>query len=151
MAADLTTTGECGWLDLTDLGLDRFDADGNSRLAPEPISLPFPEKADLILILAQAADAELEDWGPWKRPRRDGHARPELWVDGDLGGHLAVRAWTVAVEVETNEVIYLCGPDDGDTRWGEPPKSGRRHGGVPKGWSGTWDMHETVRKVYSIF
>ena len=44
VAADLTTTGECGWLDLTDLGLDRFDADGNSRLAPEPISLPFPER-----------------------------------------------------------------------------------------------------------
>lgn len=44
-AADLTLKGECGWLDLTDLGLDRFDADGNSRLAPEPISLPFPEHA----------------------------------------------------------------------------------------------------------
>ncbi|TGD85537.1 FAD-binding oxidoreductase [Mycolicibacterium sp. CH28] len=44
-AADLTLTGECDWLDLTDLGLDRFDADGNSRLAPEPISLPFPEHA----------------------------------------------------------------------------------------------------------
>ena len=43
VAADLTTTGSCGWLDLTDLGLDRFDADGHSRLAPEPISLPFPE------------------------------------------------------------------------------------------------------------
>jgi sarcosine oxidase subunit beta len=47
VAADLTTTGECTWLDLTDLGLDRFDADGNSRVAPEPISLPFPEKAAL--------------------------------------------------------------------------------------------------------
>ncbi|MGY4711284.1 NAD(P)/FAD-dependent oxidoreductase [Mycolicibacterium sp. CBM1] len=44
-AADLTLTGDCDWLDLTDLGLDRFDADGNSRLAPEPISLPFPEHA----------------------------------------------------------------------------------------------------------
>lgn len=44
VAADLTTTGACEWLDLTDLGLDRFDADGNSRLAPEPISLPFPER-----------------------------------------------------------------------------------------------------------
>jgi sarcosine oxidase, subunit beta len=43
VAADLTTTGGCEWLDLTDLGLDRFDADGHSRLAPEPISLPFPE------------------------------------------------------------------------------------------------------------
>ncbi|BBX01055.1 sarcosine oxidase subunit beta [Mycolicibacterium moriokaense] len=47
VAADLTTTGTCTWLDLTDLGLDRFDADGNSRVAPEPISLPFPEKATL--------------------------------------------------------------------------------------------------------
>jgi sarcosine oxidase subunit beta len=45
VAADLATTGACDWLDLTDLGLDRFDADGNSRVAPEPISLPFPEKA----------------------------------------------------------------------------------------------------------
>ncbi|MGE0215503.1 NAD(P)/FAD-dependent oxidoreductase [Mycolicibacterium sp.] len=45
VAAELTTSGECEWLDLTDLGLDRFDADGNSRLAPEPISLPFPESA----------------------------------------------------------------------------------------------------------
>jgi sarcosine oxidase subunit beta len=44
-AADLTLDGACDWLDLTDLGLDRFDADGNSRLAPEPISLPFPEYA----------------------------------------------------------------------------------------------------------
>jgi len=43
VAADLTATGRCDWLDLTDLGLDRFDAEGNSRLAPEPISLPFPE------------------------------------------------------------------------------------------------------------
>ena len=21
----------------------------------------------------------------------------------------------------------------------------------PKGWTGTWELHETVRKVYSIF
>jgi sarcosine oxidase, subunit beta len=47
VAADLTTKGTCEWLDLTDLGLDRFDADGNSRLAPEPISLPFPDKATM--------------------------------------------------------------------------------------------------------
>lgn len=44
VAADLTWAGHCEWLDLTDLGLDRFDAHGRSRLEPEPISLPFPEK-----------------------------------------------------------------------------------------------------------
>ena len=27
---------------MTDLGLDRFDADGRSRLAADPIALPFP-------------------------------------------------------------------------------------------------------------
>ena len=43
VAADLVTKAECSWLDLTDLGLDRFDEHGNSRLAPDPISLPFPE------------------------------------------------------------------------------------------------------------
>ena len=43
VAADLVTKGECSWLDVTDLGLDRFDENGNSRLAPDPISLPFPE------------------------------------------------------------------------------------------------------------
>lgn len=52
VAADLTTTGGCEWLDLTDLGLDRFDADGNSRVAPEPISLPFPEHVAAERILS---------------------------------------------------------------------------------------------------
>lgn len=51
VAAELTTTGECGWLDLTDLGLDRFDAEGRSRVTPEPISLPFPDR-----VAAQVAE-----------------------------------------------------------------------------------------------
>ncbi len=42
-AADLTVSGETDVLDVSDLGLDRFDADGRSRLAPDPIALPFPE------------------------------------------------------------------------------------------------------------
>ena len=28
---------------MTDLGLDRFDAAGHSRLGTDPIALPFPE------------------------------------------------------------------------------------------------------------
>ena len=43
VAADLVIKEECSWLDVTDLGLDRFDEYGNSRLTPDPISLPFPE------------------------------------------------------------------------------------------------------------
>jgi sarcosine oxidase subunit beta len=44
-AADLTVSGVTDVLDVRDLGLDRFDADGRSRLAADPIALPFPETA----------------------------------------------------------------------------------------------------------
>jgi sarcosine oxidase subunit beta len=41
-AADLVTSGRTDLVDVTDLGLDRFDAQGRSRLAADPIALPFP-------------------------------------------------------------------------------------------------------------
>jgi sarcosine oxidase subunit beta len=45
VAADLAVHGRTDLVDVTDLGLDRFDADGNSRLAADPIALPFPVNA----------------------------------------------------------------------------------------------------------
>ena len=42
-AADLALTGTTEVLDVSDLGLDRFDEHGRSRLAADPIALPFPE------------------------------------------------------------------------------------------------------------
>jgi len=42
-AADLTIDHKTDVLDVTDLGLDRFDEQGRSRLAPDSIALPFPE------------------------------------------------------------------------------------------------------------
>jgi sarcosine oxidase subunit beta len=44
IAADLATCGTSGVLDVSALGLDRFGHDGRSRLASEPIALPFPER-----------------------------------------------------------------------------------------------------------
>jgi sarcosine oxidase subunit beta len=44
-AADLALTGHSDVVDTTDLGLDRFDEAGRSRLATDPIALPFPESA----------------------------------------------------------------------------------------------------------
>jgi sarcosine oxidase subunit beta len=44
-AADLAVSGATDLVDVTDLGLDRFDEHGRSRLAPDPIALPFPETA----------------------------------------------------------------------------------------------------------
>ena len=42
VAADLVVHGRTDLVDVADLGLDRFDADGRSRLAADPIALPFP-------------------------------------------------------------------------------------------------------------
>jgi sarcosine oxidase subunit beta len=42
VAADLALSGSTELVDVRDLGLDRFDADGRSRLATDPIALPFP-------------------------------------------------------------------------------------------------------------
>jgi sarcosine oxidase, subunit beta len=42
-AADVALTGASEVVDVSDLGLDRFDAAGHSRLGTDPIALPFPE------------------------------------------------------------------------------------------------------------
>ena len=44
-AADVALTGTSDVVDVGDLGLDRFDSAGNSRLGTDPIALPFPEHA----------------------------------------------------------------------------------------------------------
>ncbi len=45
VAADLVVDGSTALIDVTDLGLDRFDAQGRSRVASDPIALPFPASA----------------------------------------------------------------------------------------------------------
>jgi sarcosine oxidase, subunit beta len=42
--ADMCVTGHTDVVDVTDLGLSRFDASGRSSLDPDPIALPFPER-----------------------------------------------------------------------------------------------------------
>jgi sarcosine oxidase subunit beta len=42
IAADLALEGRTNVADVHDLGLDRFDEHGRSRLATDPIALPFP-------------------------------------------------------------------------------------------------------------
>ncbi len=43
--ADVALTGYSNVVDVSDLGLDRFDEAGNSKLGTDPIALPFPEHA----------------------------------------------------------------------------------------------------------
>jgi hypothetical protein len=42
-AADVALTGTSDVVDVADLGLDRFDETGASKLGTDPIALPFPE------------------------------------------------------------------------------------------------------------
>ncbi len=42
--ADVALTGASDVLDVSPLGLDRFDEAGRSRLATDPVALPFPER-----------------------------------------------------------------------------------------------------------
>jgi len=112
-------------------------------------------------VLSAAATAELEDWGlleeatseevpmqvhgltMWTGPEGSGQetgiwqctAGPSYWVQ------------------EENEFIYLLSgsltvtPDGG-----KPATFGAGDSAMfPRGWRGTWDLHETVRKVYVVF
>jgi sarcosine oxidase subunit beta len=45
-AADLVVQGRTDLTDVDDLGLDRFDERGRSRLAGDPITVPFPASAE---------------------------------------------------------------------------------------------------------
>jgi sarcosine oxidase, subunit beta len=42
--ADLCLKGNTDIADISSVGLDRFDSEGRSSLAPDPIALPFPER-----------------------------------------------------------------------------------------------------------
>jgi uncharacterized cupin superfamily protein len=113
-------------------------------------------QVDLTPILSGAADADLEDWGPLEEATAESMATSgvEVWVDGDSSAGIwqcepGPSRWTL----ETNEVIYLVAGSMTVTPDGGAPNTVST-GDVavfPRGWTGTWDIHETVRKVYSIF
>lgn len=46
VAADLTLDSKSDVLDVAELGLERFDAEGRSCLSADPVSLPYPERTD---------------------------------------------------------------------------------------------------------
>jgi hypothetical protein len=101
--------------------------------------------------------AELEDWGPL-----DEATGPEMTTSG-------ITLWTGEGDQEVG--IWECTP--GPSRWvlqtqefvqivagrmtvtmdgGEPVALAPVDSAVfPKGWAGTWDIIETIRKVYAIF
>jgi uncharacterized cupin superfamily protein len=107
-------------------------------------------------LLANAADAELEDWGPLSEATGDSMATHglEMWVDGEKSAGIWQCTPGPSYWVQNeNEVIYLLsGRMTVTPEGGEPADVKAGDIAVfPVGWKGTWDIHETVRKVYSIF
>jgi sarcosine oxidase subunit beta len=56
IAADLALTGHTDVTDVSDLGLDRFDAEGRSTIAADPVALPFPTTAGAVLAASHAGN-----------------------------------------------------------------------------------------------
>ena len=106
--------------------------------------------------LAAAATAELEDWGPLEEA-----TGPEmttsgltLWKDGDQ----EVGVWECTPgpsrwTLETHEFVQiLAGRMTVTPDGGQPTEIGAGDIAVfPRGWTGTWQIHETIRKVYVLF
>ena len=105
---------------------------------------------------ADAAAATLEGWGPLEEATGAPMATwgVTLWEDGDQ----SVGIWECEPGpsrwlLEQHESIHLVAgrmtvqPDDGaaiEMAAGDVAV-------FPRGWSGTWQIHEKVRKVYTLF
>ena len=112
-------------------------------------------------MLAAAATAELEDWGPLEEATSEDTPMQvhglTMWT-GPEGSGQETGIWQCTAGPsywvqEENEFIYLLSgsltvtPDGG-----KPATFGPGDGAMfPRGWRGTWDLHETVRKVYVVF
>ena len=106
--------------------------------------------------LASAADAPLEDWGPLEEATGDPMRTSgrTLWQDGEQeAGVWECTPGPSYWKLQTNEVVHIVAgrmtvtPDGG-----EPVQIGPGDAAVfPRGWAGTWQIHETIRKLYVLF
>ncbi|HVA20493.1 MAG TPA: cupin domain-containing protein [Candidatus Micrarchaeia archaeon] len=116
--------------------------------------------SDLALstpFLAAGSEPVLEDWGPLAEatgaPMQT--SGTTLWSDGS-GSESGV--WECSPgpsrwSLETNEFVHiLAGRMTVTPDGGVPIEVGAGSTAVfPKGWTGTWDIHERIRKLYVIF
>ena len=103
--------------------------------------------------------AELEDWGPLDEATGEAHADrrvPPLWQDG----YQEAGVWECTpgpLRTEPSRPTRSCT----SWPWRMTVHPGRRRGPrdigpgdlavFPRGWAGTWQIHEKIRKVYVIF
>lgn len=104
-----------------------------------------------------SADLELEDWGPLEEATgaEMQTAGISFWENGE-GADSGVWECTPGPShwtLETNEFInVVAGRMTVTPDGGEPLELGPGSSAVfPVGWSGTWEIHETLRKLYVIY
>jgi uncharacterized protein len=105
---------------------------------------------------ADALAGELEDWGPLEEAT-GGLMQTSgitLWSDG--GQEVGVWECTPGPSywaLETNESVYIVSGRMTVTQDGGLPLDiGPGDCAVfPRGWRGTWQIHETIRKLYVLF
>jgi uncharacterized protein len=120
-------------------------------------------------VLAAAATAELEDWGLLEEATSQDTPMQvhgvTLWSsvadadaagEGDGGPETGIWQCTAGPSYwvqEENEFVYiLSGSLTVTPDGGKPATFGAGDCAMfPRGWRGTWDLHETVRKVYVLF
>jgi uncharacterized protein len=104
-----------------------------------------------------ALTAELEDWGPLEEAQDGAEMHTHgitLWEDGDQ----SVGLWECTAGPsywvqDEHELIYVLTGSMTVTEDGGEAVEVKAGDTVmfPKGWSGTWLLHDTIRKVYAIF
>ncbi|MBO1269330.1 cupin domain-containing protein [Arthrobacter cavernae] len=100
---------------------------------------------------------ELDDWGPC--PEAAGQKMDTrgsyLWK-GENGAEAGIWECTEGHSrwvLETNEFVHVLSgsmtitPDGGEPEFVGPGDTVF----IPRGWSGNWELHETLRKLYVIF
>ncbi len=111
---------------------------------------------DVTPYLASAVSAELEDWGPLAEATGEKMQTSglTLWQEGEQeSGVWECTPGPSFWKLETNEFVYIvAGRMTVSPEGGEPIEFTAGNTAVfQKGWVGTWQIHETIRKVYVIF
>jgi hypothetical protein len=107
--------------------------------------------------ISDAADAALKDTGPLKEatgPEMTTSALT-LWEDGK-GAEVGIWECTPGPsrwELETHEFVHIVSGRMTVARDGEDPVKIEPGDSVvfERGWQGTWNIEETIRKIYVIF
>ncbi len=115
--------------------------------------------ATSLIEFGDAAERQdLEDWGPLDEATGDEMATSGLTLWKDEATEAESGIWECAPgpsywALETNEFVHILAGRMTVTEDGGAPAEVRAGDTVvfPKGWKGTWDIHETIRKLYVIY